>query len=155
LMIGIPDEPDGVSALRSGANWAGTLVVNSANLAVEPWEMVGLDPSGDVVVAFANAGTGRGKSFSQWFDAADEKKLAGHIINRDSVDIAQFLQSLGAEEQRTAGTAFSMVQFIPGQNGIDVGSITISVTEVPEPGSMVAMAIVGAVAMVGRRRRRH
>jgi hypothetical protein len=158
--VSIPDMADGTTALKVAGTsnplaWAGTLALNMPDdFASQPWELIGLGTgaqSGDVLVTFANPAIALGQPFSTVFPGTDEATLASEIRKRDSINDNKFLLSIAPIAGQLPGTPATAVMFSDGQN---VGTITISVTEVPEPSSLglMAMGIMGLLRRVRRRR---
>jgi hypothetical protein len=156
LTVPIPDDSDGVSTLRtiSGTNFSGTLTLNSVadDLASRPWELIGLgtgDQSNDVVVLMSDPSSALGRSFLDAFNS-DEAALVSSITKRQSADVSKFALSLGDAGQQAFGSASTAVEF---SNGVNVGSITLSLTAVPEPSGLALLA-TGIAAMFRRVRRK-
>jgi hypothetical protein len=158
--VSIPNLADGTTALKvAGTNnplaWAGTLALNMPdNFASQPWELMGVGTgaqSGDVFVTFADPSHALNQPFSTVFPGTDEAALASAITKRDSVADNKFLLSISSIAGQTPGTPATAVLF---SDGVNIGTITVSVTEVPEPSSfaLIAMSLAGMCRRVWRRR---
>jgi hypothetical protein len=157
LSISIPNNPDGTTSLQefgSTVGWAGTICLAAPdNFANQPWELAGVGngaASNEVVVAFSDPSKGMGQSFASLFPGTDETTLAAHI-RKQSATASQFLLSIAPLTEQTPGASSSMIEF---SDGVNIGSITVSVTQVPEPSSLglIAMGVAGLFRRVWRRR---
>src|SRR5579872_2934060 len=144
LAIAIPNNPDGTTSLQefgSSVGWAGTICLAAPdNFASQPWELVGVGmgaASNDVVIAFSDPSKGVGQSFTSLFPGTDETSLAASI-RKGSIAATQFLLSIAPLMGQTPGQSASMIEF---SDGVNVGSITVSVTQVPEPSSLGLLAM--------------
>jgi hypothetical protein len=165
-VVVVPDDATGSSVIRSGgAGWAGTLLLGKpddySNRSVEVFGIVTDTSTGQAidhaVIGFSNPNSIVGHSFESVFGTSTSETdliamirgSGGTRASATAASLQEFLAAAGVTPDQKNGSPISLVEF---SDGALAGSVTVSVTPVPEP-SGLAIMLAGAAGLLRRVRK--